>query len=170
MKWALRALACIPLALLSQALAISAFADDEPGAALQAQQFFYREPGMIGVEVRGDDGVLTLSGNVPTDAYRTRAAEIAREVAGIVEVRNRLRVAPAPEELPDEDLMAEIEAKIAEDSELAEVRPMLLITVKDANVTLRGHLPGWRLVKALIRGIRRIPGIKTLDFMRLTGD
>lgn len=160
----------IPLALLAYVLAGAPASAAEPTATLRAQQIFYREPGMIGVEVRGEGGVLTLSGTVPTEAHRARAAELARSVGEIVEVRNRLRVAPLPDELPDADLIAEIEAKIAGHSELAEVRPMLSITVEEANVTLMGRLPGWRLVELLIGGIRRIRGIKTLDFMRLTAD
>ena len=126
---------------------------------------------MIDVEVRTAEGAMTLSGSVATDDLRTRADEIAREVGGVNEVRNRIRVVPATvDSPPDEALLAEIEAKIAEDSELAPVRPMLDITVEDSNVTLAGALPGWRLVSALIRGIRRIRGIKTLNFIRLTGD
>ncbi len=172
MKRALRGLAFIGAAVLMQGLTSDlAYAGDDLGGTLKAQQLFYREPGMIAVEVRDGGGMLTLSGSVSTDADRTRAAEIARHVEGIVEVRNRLRVVPTPAESPpDADLLAEIEAKIAEDSDLASVRIMLAIQVEDSNVTLMGRLPGWGLVRALIRGIRRIPGIKTLDFMRLTAD
>jgi len=39
-------------------------------------------------------GVVTLRGQVPTAAMKRRAARIAREVAGVREVRNRLTVAP----------------------------------------------------------------------------
>ncbi len=172
MKRVFRVRAFILVAVLTQGLASDlAHAGDDLGGTLKAQQLFYREPGMMGVEVRGGEGMLTLSGSVPTDADRTRAGEIARQVEGVVEVRNRLRVVPAPPESPpDADLLAEIEAKIADDSELAPVRPMLDIDVEDSNVTVKGRLPGWGLVRALIRGIRRIPGIRTLDFMRLTGD
>ncbi len=170
MKPALRVFALIILASLVQGLASPpVWGSDEVSGALRAQKLFYREPGMMGVEVRSAEGMLTLSGSVPTDAHRTRAAEIARQVGGVREVRNRLRVTPGlATSPPDADLLAEIEARIAGDSELAEVRPMLRITVEDANVTLAGKLPGWGLVRALIRGLRRIPGIKTLDFMRLT--
>ena len=170
MKRAFRVLV-IPLAFLAIGLVSrSAPGSDEP-ATLKAQQLFDRETGMINVEVRSAEGMLTLSGSVATDELRTRAAEIAREVGSVNEVRNRIRVVPAAiDSPPDDALLAEIEAKIAEDSELAPVRPMLDITVEDSNVTLAGALPGWRLVSALIRGIRRIRGIKTLDFMRLTGE
>lgn len=172
MQRALRVLVFIPVVVLTQGLTSDlANAGDDLGGTLKAQQLFYREPGMIGVEVRSDEGMLTLSGSVATDADRTRAGEIARQVGGIVEVRNRLRVvSPPAEPPPDADLLAEIEAKIAKDSELAPVRPMLDIQVEDSNVTVKGQLPGWGLVRALIRGIRRIPGIRTLDFMRLTAD
>ncbi len=170
MKRARRVLV-IPLAFLAiGVMSRPAPGSDEP-TTFKAQQLFYREPGMIDVEVRNAEGVMTLSGSVATDEIRTRADEIAREVGGVSEVRNRIRVVSAPfDSPPDEALLAEIEAKIAEDSELAPVRPMLDITVEDSNVTLEGALPGWRLVSALIRGIRRIRGIKTIDFMGLTAD
>ncbi len=170
MKRALRVL-IIPLAFLAIGLAGRLAPGSEEPTTLKAQQLFYREPGMINVEVRTAEGMMTLSGSVATDQLRTRAAEIAREVGSVNEVRNRIRVVSAPvDSPPDEALLAEIEAQIAEDSELAPVRPMLDITVEDSNVILEGALPGWRLVSALIRGIRQIRGIKTLDFMRLTGE
>ena len=170
MRRALRVLV-IPMAFLAiGSVSRPAPGSDEP-ATLKTQQLFYREPGMIDVEVRSAEGAMTLSGSVATDDLRNRADEIARQVGGVNEVRNRIRVEPtAVDSPPDEALLAEIEAQIAEDSELALVRPMLDITVEDSNVTLEGALPGWRLVSALIRGIRRIRGIKTLDFIRLTGE
>ena len=62
MKQALRGLAFIAVAVLTQGLASDlAYAGDDLAGPLQAQQLFYREPGMIGVEVRGGEGMLTLS-------------------------------------------------------------------------------------------------------------
>lgn len=46
------------------------------------------------VEVITREGVVTLSGKVPTEAAVERASRVARSVPGVKSVRNRLRVEP----------------------------------------------------------------------------
>jgi osmotically-inducible protein OsmY len=49
----------------------------------------------VAVDADVQDGVVTLTGQVPNASVREEAAELARSVPGVVEVRNRLRT-PAP--------------------------------------------------------------------------
>ncbi len=44
------------------------------------------------VEAVNDNGVITLSGKVPSDEIRDKAEEIAKDVEGVVEVVNDLTV------------------------------------------------------------------------------
>jgi osmotically-inducible protein OsmY len=47
-----------------------------------------------GVEVLADDGVITLIGEVPGASDVAHAEMVARETAGVMEVRNQLRYLP----------------------------------------------------------------------------
>jgi hyperosmotically inducible protein len=50
------------------------------------------------VEVDTDEGVVTLTGTVDSEAERTRAAQLAQQVEGVVRVENEISVEPpAPE-------------------------------------------------------------------------
>jgi hyperosmotically inducible protein len=44
------------------------------------------------IDVDTNQGVVALNGTVPSEAMRTRAAEVAREVKGVRDVVNNLRV------------------------------------------------------------------------------
>lgn len=46
----------------------------------------------VAIPVRVEDGVVVLTGEVPKESLAERAAELAGEVAGVVEVRSRIRV------------------------------------------------------------------------------
>jgi hyperosmotically inducible protein len=48
---------------------------------------------ITGIEVNTTNGVVTLSGQVSTDAVKRRAGEIAQNVDGVVRVTNSIAVA-----------------------------------------------------------------------------
>jgi len=48
---------------------------------------------ITGIEVNTTNGVVTLSGQVSTDAAKRRAGEIAQNVDGVVSVTNSIEVA-----------------------------------------------------------------------------
>ena len=54
------------------------------------------EPGVKGmaIDVDTSNNIVSLNGAVASDAAKTRAAEIARKVEGVKEVRNNLTVKP----------------------------------------------------------------------------
>src|SRR5690606_12701346 len=51
------------------------------------------EDAAVSASVEG--GVVTLSGTVPSEALRDRAVAVARETAGVVDVRSRIEIAAA---------------------------------------------------------------------------
>jgi hyperosmotically inducible protein len=54
------------------------------------------QPPLAGVAVSVANGVVALSGRVPSDAERDRAERAARSVDGVRDVRNELAVVEAP--------------------------------------------------------------------------
>jgi hypothetical protein len=70
--------------------------DDAIFRAVQSRLLEDEELSDVAIPVRVDDGVVTLTGEVPKRELATRAEEITNEVAGVIEVRNRIRV-PASE-------------------------------------------------------------------------
>lgn len=48
------------------------------------------------IEVAVKDGEVTLLGSVPVKRQKFRAAELSVEVAGVIEIHNRLRVRKSP--------------------------------------------------------------------------
>lgn len=44
------------------------------------------------IDVAADRGVITLTGNVPTESVREAAEEIARNAPGVITVHNELKI------------------------------------------------------------------------------
>jgi len=93
----------------------------------------------IGVAVH--DGVVTLRGTVKTIAIRTRAAATAREVSGVTDVRDELRIDPnAPtvgERVGDAALAARITGAVLMQTGSTGVN----VAVRDGVATLTGSVP-----------------------------
>ncbi len=159
------ALTVVALGLGSNALAQS------PGDAkrtLKAQKLFYKEPGMIEVELRAMRKTLLITGYVPTDAHMKKADELAGDIKGIKDVRNRIRVRePDVAAAGDEIILASIEKKIKADEELDRARRRFELEVTDGNVSVTGKLPDYVLADALVDEIRDTAGVKTIDFDKL---
>ena len=54
------------------------------------------QSGFPNIEVDSDHGIVKLRGVVETEAQRARAEQLARQVVGIVEVDNSIRIKPQP--------------------------------------------------------------------------
>jgi len=67
-------------------------ADAEITTALKTKLLGVKDVIANDINVDTNDGVVTLKGTVPTAAQKTRAAEIARETAGVKHVVNELTV------------------------------------------------------------------------------
>jgi osmotically-inducible protein OsmY len=162
--------------LLALGLGVSGWAADVSAQAadqkrsLKAAKLFYKEPGMIEVDVRAMRSTLMLTGSVPTEEALAKADELAKEIRGIKEVRNRIRVREPEVDAPsDEVLMEKIQAKIELDEDLvrAKERGRLEVTIEDRHVTVTGKLQDWAVAQTLVNDIRRTPGVLTLNFEKL---
>ena len=137
---------------------------------LKAWKLFYKEPGMIEVDVRYMRGTLMMQGSVPTEEDLAKADELAGKLKGIKEVRNRLRVRePEVAAGGDAEILGKIEAKIEDGEELvkAKAKGKLEVTIQDAQVTLVGKLQDYTLATELVNYVRKTPGVKTIDFDKL---
>ena len=172
MKRPFRHLVVLGIAALGMSWASEAAAQSPADAkrTLKAQKLFYMEPGMIEVELRAMKGTLMMTGYVKTDEKLKKADELAEDVKGIKDIRNRIRVRePDVASAPDEIISSKIDKAIEEDEVLARVKAKgkLEISVSEGNVTAKGKLPGWDVAQTLVNEIRKVGGVRTFNFKNL---
>jgi osmotically-inducible protein OsmY len=161
----------IALGLLSVAVPASAQSPADAKKTLKAWQTFYKEPGMIEADPRYMRGTLMITGFVPDDAKMKRADELANEIKGVKEVRNRLKVrAPECTAPNDAELKAKIDKEIDEDEELvkAKAKGALEVAVANGAVTLKGKLNDYSEASTLINEVRKIPCVQTINSEELS--
>lgn len=90
------------------------------------------------IEVSMEDGVVTLSGRVPSLAAKRLAGVLTWWVPGVEDVRNRLAVVP-PEEDSDDEIREAVVTALDKDPLVDHTR--ILVGVHDGVVTLRGRVP-----------------------------
>ena len=133
---------------------------------LKAMQTLYKEPGLMEVTVKSMRGMMMLTGNTATDEQSKKAEEIIKNMRGVKEVRNRIRVGKVDEctTVKDADLMAKVEKEIANDEELTQARRKYEIEIKDRNATVKGELKDYSQAGTLINLIKRVPCFNSLNF------
>lgn len=102
---------------LERAAAPDAGADATRGAGMRVKLELLQKLGTdaLHIDVDAAAGRITLNGEVRKRATAELAAELARKVAGVTEVRDNLRVSGAPEPTSDaEAMLAETERELAD--------------------------------------------------------
>lgn len=125
-------------------------------AAARALEWDARVP--LGVCATVTDGVVRLQGSVGRLAQRDAAEDAVRNLIGVCDIVNEIRVAPA---VSPADLAVRVEAAIrrrfgarAED---------ILITTTDGVVTLDGVVPTFAMLDDIERVVRGMPGVVRID-------
>lgn len=96
------------------------------------------------LEVSAEAGVVTLTGRVPSETVKSLAAEIARDVTGVAELKNEIAVDPGAQPSSEALRVEDLEIKtwileaFARSPELAGKR--IDITVENRMVTLAGSV------------------------------
>jgi osmotically-inducible protein OsmY len=136
---------------------------------LKAMQSLYKEPGLMEVTIKSMRGMMMLTGNTATDEQSKKAEAVIKEMRGVKEVRNRIRVGKVDDctNTKDADLMAKIEKEIANDEELTQARRKVDIQVKDRNVVLKGSLKDYAQAGSLVTLVKRVPCLNSLNFDEL---
>jgi len=148
------------------ALNASAQSQAEFKRELKAMQVLYKEPGLMEVTVKSMRGMMMLTGNVATDDQSKKAEEIIKNMRGVKEVRNRIRVGKTDDcsAAKDADLMAKVEKEIENDEELAQARRKIDIQIKERNVVLKGSLKDYSQAGSLVNMVKRVPCFNSMNF------
>jgi osmotically-inducible protein OsmY len=133
---------------------------------LKAMKALYKEPGLMDVTVKSMRGMMMLTGNTATDDQSKKAEAIIKDIRGVKEVRNRIRVGKVEDcsAAKDADLMAKVDKEIENDEELAQARRKLDIQVKDRNITLKGELKDYVQAGTLVNLAKRVPCFNSMNF------
>ncbi|MFI5316145.1 MAG: BON domain-containing protein [Myxococcota bacterium] len=139
---------------------------------LKAMQVLYKEPGLMEVTVKSMRGMMMLTGNAATDDQSKKAEAIIKDMRGVKEVRNRIRVGKVDDcsTTKDADLMAKVEKEIENDEELAQARRKVDIAIKDRNVVLKGTLKDYSQAGSLVYLVKRVPCFNSMNFDGLEYD
>lgn len=167
-----RSILALGLGVAALGFATDSFAQSTGDAkrALKAAKLFYKEPGLIEVDIRAMRTTLMMTGYVPTEEKKAQCDELAKQIRGIKDIRNRIRVRePDVAAATDEELLKKINEKIEQDEELAREKEKgrFDLTINDGNVVLKGKVKDWSLAGSLISSVKGARGVKTIDFTKL---
>jgi osmotically-inducible protein OsmY len=165
----LTALAVAAALVVGFALNASAQSQAEFKRELKAMQTLYKEPGLMEVTVKSMRGMMMLTGNTATAEQSTKAEEIIKNMRGVKEVRNRIRVGKVDDcsTTKDADLTAKLDKEIENDEELAQARRKIDISIKDRNIVLKGSLKDYSQAGSLVNMVKRVPCFNSLNFDEL---
>jgi osmotically-inducible protein OsmY len=111
----------------------------------------------VGVEVK--DGIVTLTGTVPSWTMRLAAADAAHRVAGVLDVANDLTVKlPGSPRRTDGDIAAAVRMALEWDVLVPHER--IRSTVTDGVVTLEGDVDFWNEYDDAARAVRNLAGVR----------
>jgi osmotically-inducible protein OsmY len=117
-----------------------------------------------GVRVSVTDGVLRLDGVVGRFADREAAEEAVRNLVGVRDVVNEIKLIPTHS---SPDLLSEVQAMVRR--RFASGGRFLSVSVQDGVVRLRGTVPAYAVIDDVERSVRSIPGVKRIDNQLLVG-
>jgi osmotically-inducible protein OsmY len=129
---------------------------------------FHKNVSATATEVQCRNGIVTLSGNVDTEADKHLTGECAKDVEGVTEVRNDLVVTTVP---PAHEGLGE---KVDDASIIAQIKTALLfrksthalathVTAHEGVVTLRGEARSAKEKSLVTRIAEDIKGVKQVD-------
>jgi osmotically-inducible protein OsmY len=128
-------------------------------AARHALEWDARVPEGITVDVT--DGVLQLRGAVARFAEREAAEEAVRNLIGLRDLVNEIRVAPAPP-LPEPADLARVVAEVIR-RRFGFDSGYFSIAIADGVVTVSGIVPRFANLDEIERAVRSIPGVTRID-------
>lgn len=141
---------------------------DDGRVTSSIQAMFFLDPTLKArqIEVASRNGIVTLRGEVASEAERGQALMLARNSAGVQRVEDDLTVNATIGELPvaatpavagvdDATVTADVKAKLAADVQLRSVG----VGVKDGSVELRGTVPSAAARQRALDMVRQSSGV-----------
>jgi osmotically-inducible protein OsmY len=137
-----------------------AISDKEITFAIEAKFLVDPEVPENAIEVKTQDGIVTLSGTVNTLLGKDRAKDIVRTVRGVEAIIDTIEVVPDPR-VDDDVLRAQVESALARDpvTEKFEVN----VTARDGVVILDGTVDSWQEKQLSGQVAKSVKGIVKLD-------
>ena len=111
-----------------------------------------------GLQVKVQQGWLTLSGAVDWQYQRTAAEDDVRKLSGVLGVTNLITIMPRTQ---CADIKERIEDALKRNASI-EARN-ISIDVRNGNVTLEGKVHGWHERDVLETAVWSAPGVKSID-------
>jgi osmotically-inducible protein OsmY len=111
-----------------------------------------------GVRANVTDGVLRLEGVVERFSHREAAEEAVRNLIGVRDVVNEIRLIPTH---PSRDLASEVEAAFRRRFGFG--CRFLTVSVDNDVVLLRGVVPTFAILDNIERAVRFIPGVRRIE-------
>ena len=133
---------------------------DIQAAARRALEWDARVP--EGIRAAVTDGVLRLHGTVERFSHRDAAEESVRNLIGVRDVVNEIKVASVPSTAPPpDDLAVDVEAAILR--RLGVDTACIAIGVDNGVVTLSGAVPAFALLDDIEGAVRSMPGVTRIN-------
>lgn len=111
------------------------------------------------VQVTVQDGWVALTGKVEWQYQKAAAADMVRNLAGVVAVTNQIEIKPR---ISAVDVKKRIEDALKRNAEL-EAESIKIHVFEDGVVRLEGHVNAWSERRAAERAAWSVPGVKTVD-------
>ena len=111
------------------------------------------------VQVKVQEGWVTLTGKVEWQYQKTAAADAVRDLAGVVGITNRIEIASRASAF---DLKKRIEDALKRNAEI-EAQAIRVNVLDGGKITLDGKVHAWSERRAAERAAWSAPGVKVVD-------
>ncbi|HVZ64613.1 MAG TPA: BON domain-containing protein [Lacunisphaera sp.] len=110
------------------------------------------------VDVRADDGVVTLTGSVPDADQKRLAEDTVRDLPGVTSVDNRIQIASAAPERSDAWIATKVKTQLLLKGNVSAVNTK--VDVKDGVVTLTGNADSMAQKELTTAYVKDVEGVK----------
>src|SRR4051812_47119546 len=152
--------ACL-LLLVAPALLRADGASDRKIEAAAKDSYNYRTVLEDHVKIKVNDGVVTLSGTVPDSDQRALAEDTVRNLPGVVQVDNRIKVESAAPEHSDGWVATKIHTKLLVSNNVSTVNTK--VDVRDGVATLTGKADSTAQKELTTAIVQDIEGVKSVN-------
>lgn len=141
--------------------------DDRIQFNVKSTLLLHRNVSAFKTRVAVTNGVVTLTGTAGSEAQRELAAEYARDVEGVKEVRNLMTLTPAPpprslgEIVDDASITAQIKTALLTHKSTSALKTK--VATKDGVVTVTGEAKNQAEVELVTKLANDIRGVKSVE-------